>query len=199
MKLYYYIGACSLPVHIVLREAGYKFDLVKVALRKHLTETGEDYFAINPRGYVPALVLDDGALLTEDVSILQYLADQKPETKLAPPAGTMERVRLNEWLNFISSEIHKTLGALFNPKITPEWKDNQVALFDRRCKILAAALDEQPYLRGERFTIADAYLFTILGWTKLFKLDIGKWPAIAGFVGRAAERPAVQAAMKVEG
>ena len=199
MKLYYAPGACSLAVHIVLREAGYKFDLVKVDLRKHLTETGEDFFAINPKGYVPALVLDDGTLLTEDASILQYLADRKPETKLAPLAGTMERVRVNEWLTFISSEIHKTLGALFNPKITPEWKDNQVALFDRRCKILAAALDEQPYLTGERFTIADAYLFTILGWTNLFKLDLSKWPAIAGFVGRVADRPAVQAAMKAEG
>ncbi len=199
MKLYYSPGACSLAVHIVLREAGYKFDLVKVDLRRHVTESGEDYFAINPKGYVPALALDDGTLITEDAVILQYLADQKPETKLAPPAGTMERVRVNEWLNFVSSEIHKTLGALFDPKIPPEWKDNRVALFDRRCKILAAALGERPYLTGERFTIADAYLFTILGWTKLFKLDLGKWPAIAGFVGRVAERPAVQAAMKAEG
>jgi glutathione S-transferase len=199
MKLYYSPGACSLAVHIVLREADYKFDLVKVDLRKHVTETGEDYYTINPKGYVPALVLDDGTLITEDAVILQYLADQKPDTKLAPPAGTMERVRVNEWLNFVSSEIHKTLGALFDPTIPPEWKANRVALFERRCKILAAALDQHPYLTGERFTIADAYLFTILGWTKLFKLDIGKWPAIAGFVGRVAERPAVQAAMKAEG
>jgi glutathione S-transferase len=199
MKLYYYPGACSLAVHIVLREAGYTFDLVKVDLRKHLTETGEDFYAINPKGYVPALRLDDGAVLTEDATILLYLADQKPTTQLAPPVGTMEHVRLTEWLNFISTEIHKTLGALFHPKITPEWRDAQIKTFNRRCKILAAALDEQPYLMGERFTVADAYLFTVLGWTNMFKLDMSKWPAIGGFVGRVADRPAVQAAMKAEG
>ena len=199
MKLYYYPGACSMAVHIALRETGIPFDLDKVDLAKHQTANGEDFYKINPKGYVPALRLDDGQVLTEDAVLLQYIADQKPQSGLAPKAGTMERYRVMEWLNFISSEIHKTLGALFNPKITPEWKDNQVALFGRRCDFLVQQLGGKPYLTGDKFTIADAYLFTILGWANLFKLDMGKWPALQSYAVRIAARPAVKEAMKAEG
>ena len=199
MKLYYYPGACSMAVHIALRETGIPFDLDKVDLAKHQTANGEDFYKINPKGYVPALRLDDGQVLTEDAVLLQYIADQKPQSGLAPKAGTMERYRVMEWLNFISSEIHKTLGALFNPKITPEWKDNQVALFGRRCDFLVKALGSKPYLMGDKFTIADAYLFTILGWANLFKLDMGKWSKLKEYAERIAARPAVKQAMKAEG
>lgn len=199
MKLYYYPGACSMAVHIALREAGIPFDLDKVDLAKHQTADGKDFYKINPKGYVPALRLDDGQVLTEDAVLLQYVADLKPASGLAPKAGTMERYRLMEWLNFISSEVHKTLGALFNPKITPEWKDNQIALFGRRCDFLVKALGSKPYLMGDKFTIADTYLFTILGWANLFKLDMSKWPALQSYAGRIAARPAVKEAMKAEG
>jgi glutathione S-transferase len=199
MKLYYYPGACSMAVHIALREAGISFDLDKVDLAKHRTADGEDFYKINPKGYVPALRLDDGQVLTEDAVLLQYVADQKSASGLAPKAGTMERYRVMEWLNFISSEMHKTLGALFNPKITPEWKEDRIALFGRRCDFLVQQLGGKPYLMGDKFTIADAYLFTILGWTNLFKLDMGKWPALQSYAGRIAARPAVKEAMKAEG
>src|SRR3989337_2387259 len=156
MKLYYSPGACSMAVHIALREAGIPFDLDKVDLAKHQAANGEDFYKINPKGYVPALRLDDGQVLTENAVLLQYVADQKPEAGLAPKAGTMERYRLMEWLNFISSEVHKTLGALFNPKIPAESKEERIALFHRRCDYIVQALGNKPYLMGERFTIADA-------------------------------------------
>lgn len=199
MKLYFYPGACSMAPHIVLREAGYRFDLDKVDLAKKQTASGENYSQVNPKGYVPALRLDDGQVLTEAAVILQYLADHKPESGLAPKAGTLERYRLMEWLNFIAAEIHKTLGALFNPRITPEWKDDRIALFGRRCDFVARALDGKPYLMGDKFGVADAYLFTILGWANLFKLDMGKWPALQSYAERIAARPAVREAMKAEG
>ena len=188
-----------MAVHIALREAGIPFDVDKVDLAKHQTSSGEDFYKINPKGYVPALRLDDGQMLTEDAVLLQYVADQKPASGLAPKVGTMERYRVMEWLNFISSEMHKALGALFNPKITPEWKDNQIALFGRRCDFLVKALGGKPYLTGDKFTIADAYLFTILGWANFFKLDMSKWPALTEYTGRIAARPAVKEAMKAEG
>lgn len=199
MKLYYYPGACSMAVHIVLREASYPFDLVKVDLQKKQTERGEDFFKINPKGYVPAVQLDDGQVLTEDAVILQYLADHKPDAGLAPKPGTMERYRFLEWLNFIATEVHKTLGALFNPKITPEWKENQIALLGRRCDFLVQTLGGKPFLMGDIFTAADAYLFTILGWTSLFKIDMSRWPVLRDYMARIAERPSVKAAMKAEG
>ncbi|MHB8534798.1 MAG: glutathione transferase GstA [Sulfuricaulis sp.] len=199
MKLYFYPGACSMAVHIALREAGHKFELDKVDLARHQTAGGEDYYTVNPKGYVPALRLDNGQVLTEDAVLLQYVADQKPESGLAPKAGTLERYRLMEWLNFISSEIHKTLGALFNPKITPEWKEDRIALFGRRCDYLVRELGGKPFLMGNKFTIADAYLFTVLGWAKLFKLDMGKWPALKEYTARIAARPAVQETLKAEG
>lgn len=199
MKLYYAPGACSMAVHIALRETGQKFDAVKVDLRQHKTESGADYYAVNPKGYVPALRLDNGEVLTEDAVLLQYVADLKPETGLALKAGTMERYRLMEWLNFISSEVHKTLGALFNPKITPEWKDNQIALFSRRCDYLVKSLDGKAYLLGDKFTVADAYLFTVLGWANYFQLDMSRWPSLKEYIAGIAARPAVKDAMRAEG
>jgi glutathione S-transferase len=199
MKLYYYPGACSMAVHIALREAGYEFEIDKVDLKAKKTASGEDYNQINARGYVPALRLDDGQVLTEDAVLLQYVADQKPESGLAPKFGTMERYRLMEWLNFISSEIHKSLGALFNPNITPEWKASQIALFGRRADWLSSKLANQPYLMGDKFTVADAYLFTVLGWCNLHKVDTSKWPVLNDYMARIAARPGVVAAMKAEG
>ena len=199
MKLYYYPGACSMAPHIVLREAGYTFDLDKVDLVNKRTASGEDYSKVNPKGYVPAVKLDDGQVLTEVAVILQYLADQKPQSGLAPKAGTMERYRLMEWLNFVATEIHKTLGALFNPNITPEWKENQITLFGRRCDILTRNLGGKQYLMGDKFSLADAYLFTILNWSNFLNVDMSKWPELKGYMARVAARPAVKEAMKAEG
>jgi glutathione S-transferase len=199
VKLYYYPGASSLAAHIVLREAGYAFELDKVDLAAKTTEGGEDFNQVNPKGYVPALRLDDGQVLTENVVILHYLADLKPEACLAPLAGGRECYRQLEWLNFIATEIHKTLGILFNPRITPEWRDNQIALFGRHAAWISQQLADRPYLMGEQFTIADAYLFTVLNWCKLFKIDLSPWPSLQAYMARIAARPAVQAAMQAEG
>lgn len=199
MKLYYAPGACSLAPHIVLRAAGYRFDLDKLDFATKRTASGEDFTQVNPNGYVPALKLDDGQIFTEVAVILQYLADQKPESGLAPKLGTMERYRLMEWLNFISSEVHKTLGALFNPKLTPEWKDNQIAVFGRRCDYVVKNLGSKAYLLGDKFSIADAYLFTILGWSTYLKVDMSKWPALKDYMARIDAHPAVKEAMRAEG
>jgi glutathione S-transferase len=199
MKLYFSPGACSMAPHIILREAGYKFDLEKVDLASKKTAHGEDYTAVNPKGYVPALETDEGQVLTEASVVAQYLADQKPESGLAPKPGTMERYRLMEWMNFVSTEVHKQFGPLFNPKITPEWKQNQLDTLARRFTYLNEKLNGNAYLMGNRFTVADAYLFTVLNWTNRFKIDLEKWPAIKDYIGRIAERPAVKEAMKAEG
>ena len=199
MKLYYYPGACSMAPHIVLREAGYTFDLDKVDLANKRTASGEDYSKVNPKGYVPAIKLDDGQVLTEVAVILQYLADQKPQSGLAPKAGTMERYRLMEWLNFVATEIHKTLGALYNPNITPDWKENQIALFDKRCEILIRNLGGKQYLMGDKFSVVDAYLFTILNWHNFLNVDMSKWPELKDYMARVAARPAVKEAMRAEG
>ena len=199
MKLYFAPGVCSLAPHIALRESGQAVELIKVDLGKKQTESGEDYLKTNVKGYLPALKLDNGQVLTEVVAILQYIVDQKPNSSLAPQAGTLEHYRLIEWLTFISSEIHKTLGALFNPKITPEWKDNQLALFGRRCDFLSDRLKGKSFLMGEQFTIADAYLFTTLGWSGYLKIDLSPWPALKEYMGRVNARPAVKEAMRAEG
>lgn len=203
MKLYYYPGACSMAAHIVLREALYVFDLDKVDLAAKTTAGGEDYKQVNAKGYVPALRLDDGQVLTENAVILQCLADLKPASGLIPPPGTMERYRLMEWLNFIATEVHKSLGALFNPRITPEWKDQLITLFTRRADWIAGQLVKQPadqhYLMGKDFTVADAYLFTVLNWCGLFHIDLSPWPALQDYMSRIATRPSVIAAMRAEG
>lgn len=199
MKLYYSPGACSLAPHIVLREAGHAFDLIKVDIPNKKTEHGDDYWKINPKGYVPALVLDGGEVLAEVGVVCQYLADQKPGSGLAPPAGTMARYHLMEWLNFVATEVHKQIGALFNPKMTPEMKEVQLGVIERRLNALEKMLDGKDYLMGERFSVADAYLFTVLNWTRAHKIDMAKWPKIQAFMVRVAGRPKVQEAMKAEG
>jgi len=199
MKLYFYPGACSLAPHIVLREAGLSFDLEQVDLGTKLTAGGEDFSKINPKGYVPALRLDDGEVLTEVAVILQYLADHKPESGLEPGAGTMERYRVMEWLNFIATEVHKQFGPLFNPKITAEWKENQLSRLAQRFDYLAQHLGGKQYLMGDNFTVADAYLFTVINWAGFLHVDISKWPQLTDYLARIAARPAVKAAMEAEG
>lgn len=199
MKLYYYPGASSLAPHIALREAGYEFELDKVDLAAQTTASGEDYRQVNPKGYVPALRLDNGQVLTEAAVILQYLADLRPESHLAPAAGGLECYRQLEWLNFIATEMHKPLGALFNPRLTPESRDSHIQGFSRRLDWLAPQLERQPYLAGDHFGIADAYLFTVLGWCRHLAIDLGPWPSLLDYTARIAARPAVAAALRAEG
>jgi glutathione S-transferase len=198
MKLYYSPGACSLAVHIVLREAQYKFDLDRVDLAAKKTEGGEDYLAVNGKGYVPALKLDDGTTLSEVGAIIQYLADEKPRRNLAPKPRTTERYRLIEWINFTASEIHKALGDFFNPKMTPEWREARLERLAKRLDYLNKALGASEHLMGE-FSIADAYLYTVLRWTSIHKIDLSPWPNIQAYMERVAARPAVKKAMKAEG
>lgn len=199
MKLYYSPGACSLSPHIVLREAGFDFSIERVNLRNRQTESGQDFAAINPKGYVPALVLDNGELLTEGPAIVQYLADQAPEKGLLPPVGSLERARVQEWLTFIGTELHKSFSPLFNPAATPEMIDAARAMLNRRLPVAAAAVASHPYLVGEQFTVADAYLFVVLGWAPMVKVDLSAWPSLAEFSARIAARPSVQAALEAEG
>lgn len=199
MKLYFAPGACSMGPHIALREAGYQFDLERVDIPKKKTEHGEDFWKINPKGYVPALQLDDGQVLTEGSVILQYLADLKPESGLAPKLGTMERYRLMEWLNFVSAEIHKQIGALFNPQLTPEMKQVQLGVIGRRLTALEAMLNGRQYLMGDKFSVADAYLFNILNWTNIHKIDLGPWPKVKDYFARVGARAKVQETLKAEG
>jgi len=199
MKLYYSPGACSLAPHIVLREAGFEFDLEKVSLAAKKTASGEDFTQINPKGYVPVLKLDDGHMLTEGPAIDQYLADKKPTSGLAPANGTMERYHLIEWLNFISTELHKQFGPLFKPSTPQETRQTQVDLLCKRFDYVVDQLKNKQYLTGDVFTIADAYLFTVLNWGDVLKLDMSKWPVLQKYVARVAARPQVQAALKAEG
>ncbi len=198
MKLYYAPAACSLSPHIVLREAGLDFELEKVDLGTHKTASGADYYTVNPKGYVPALQMDDGHLLTEVAAVVQYVADRKPDSHLAAPAGTMGRYRQIEWLNFISSEVHKVLGALFKPT-TPEQRQAVLDKLAGRFDYVSKALDHKEYVFGHIFTVVDAYLFTILNWHRFLKVDLGKWPALLGYQQRVAARPAVQKALEAEG
>ncbi len=199
MKLYYAPGACSMAPHIVATEAGTTLELVKVDIPNKKTESGDDFWKINPKGYVPALQLDDGTVLTEVGVICQYLADQKPESGLTAKAGTMERYRQMEALNFASSEVHKQLGALFNPKMTPEMKEVQMGVIERRLNPLEKSLEGKQYVMGDRFTAPDAYLFTVLNWTNPLKIDLGKWPNIKAYMGRVGARPKVQETLRAEG
>ena len=199
MKLYYAPGACSLSPHIVSRELGIPLELKKVNTKDKTVEGGGDYWQVNPRGYVPALVLDNGETLTEGPAIVQYLADQKPEAGLAPKNGTIERYRLQEWLNFLTSEIHKTFSPLFKPNTPEEYKkiakENLAARFDWLDKQLAG----KDYLMGKQFTVADAYLFVLTNWTKFHNIDLARWPNIAAFQKRVGARPKVQEALQAEG
>lgn len=199
MKLYLTPGACSQAPHIALREAGLDFEPVKVDLKAKRLETGEDYKAINPKGSVPALALDDGELLTENAVVLQYIADQAPDSGLIPPAGTMARYRLLEWLNYIATELHKGFGPLFNPASPEEVKTATKALIGGKFDYVQERLGAGPYLTGETFTVADAYLFVILGWTRIHHIDLARWPGLADYRKRVTERPAVRAALHAEG
>ena len=199
MKLYYTPGACSLSPHIVAREAGIAIDLEKVDLKAKKTSNGSDYYEVNAKGYIPMLEIDGGQRLTEGPAIVQYLADQKPESGLAPRAGTMERYRLQEWLNFITSELHKGFGALFNPKIAGDWKQATLDRLGLRLDYLEKQLEGKSYLMGETFTVADAYLFTILNWASMTGVDLGRWPAAKAYHARVGTRPKVQEALKAEG
>lgn len=198
MKLYYSPGACSLAAHIVLRELKYKYELDRVNLAEKKTEAGGDYLAVNPKGYVPALQADDGTVVTEVGVILQYLADQKPRRGLVPKPRTPERYKLMEWLTFISSEIHKGLSDFFNPKMTPEWREAKLDRLGKRLGYLDKALGGNEYLMGE-FSIADAYLFTVLNWTKRHEIDLSAYPNVQAFMQRMGERNTVKKAMKAEG
>ncbi|MDC8757861.1 glutathione transferase GstA [Janthinobacterium fluminis] len=199
MKLYYSPGACSMAPHIVAREAGHAIDLEKVDIPNKKTADGGDYWKINPKGYVPTLVLDDGQVLTEVGVICQYLADQKPESGLVPKFGTFERYHQMEALDFIATEVHKQIGALFNPKLTPEMRTIQIGTITHRLNTLERLLQGKQYFMGDNFSAADAYLFTVLNWTSIHKIDLDKLPNVQAFIGRVAARPHVQETLKVEG
>ena len=198
MKLYYAPQACSLAPHIVLRELGLPFEPIRVDNRSKQTANGADFLAINPKGYVAALQLDNGEVLTEGPAILQYLADLRPEAKLAPVNGTFERVRLQEWLNFVSTEIHGGLGWLFNAQFPEDVKTLIKEKLFKRLAVLCQTLERQDYLLADGFSIADAYLFTVLRWAPLFAIELDRWPALVRFQQRVGLRPAVQAALAVE-
>jgi glutathione S-transferase len=198
MKLYYSPGACSLSPHIVLREAGVPFELEKVDLKTHTTSDGGDYYAVNPKGYVPALRLDDGTLLTEGPAITQYVADLKPGSKLAPANGTLPRYQLIAWLHFIGTELHKQFSPLFHHP-TPEVKEAQLAKLKGRMELVAKALGDKPYLLGEDFTLPDAYLFVMLRWAQRMAKEVFAVPGMEAYFERMKARPAVQAALEAEG
>jgi glutathione S-transferase len=199
MKLYYSPGACSLSPHIVLREAGLSFEVEKVDLGTKKTESGKDFTAINPKGYVPALQLDDGSLLTEGPAIVQYIADKAPQARLAPANGTLERYRLQETLNFIGTELHKNFSPLFNRSYPEDAKTMLRETIAKRFGTLSGPLEKSPFLMGEQFTVADAYLFTVLSWCQWVNVDLSKWPVLTAYQARVAARPHVQAALKAEG
>jgi glutathione S-transferase len=199
MKLYFSPGACSLASHIALLEAGLDFTLEQVDLRSKRTAGGDDFVAINPKGYVPALEMNDGDILTEGPAILQFIADLVPDRQLAPANGTLARYRLLEWLNFISTELHKSFSPLFRPTSTEDMKEAARTGLRNRLTWLAARLEGGDFLTGSQFTVADAYLFTVLGWTSRVQFDLAPWPALAAFVQRVAARPSVQQALRDEG
>ncbi len=199
MKLYFAPGACSLSPHIVLEEAGITADTEQVNNQEKKTKSGKDYWTVNPKGQVPALQLDSGEMLTEGPVIVQYLADQNPASGLVPAAGTIERYRVQEWLNFITSELHKSFGPIFRPTTPDAYKTISRENLGKRFDWLDKQLAGKQYLMGDKFTVADAYLFTVLRWSPRVEIDISKWSNLKAYVDRVAARPKVQAAMKAEG
>lgn len=197
MKLYYAPGACSLAAHITLHESGLPFTALRVDLRAHTLPDGTDYYGLNPKGYVPLLELDNGTRLSEVAVILQYIADREPG-RLAPAFGSFERYQLMEWLNFIATEIHKGLNPLWKPTTPDAYKSVVLDAVGKRFDFVVQSLGDKPFLTGDRFTIADAYLFTIVNWHKFLKFDIGRWPSLERFQARVAARPGVQAALRAE-
>lgn len=198
MKLYYSPGACSLAPHIVLRELGLPFETVQVDLKTHKLASGADYYQINPKGYVPALQLDDGSLFTEGAAILQYLADRKPEAGLLGASGSMERYRAIEWLTFISSELHKGFGPLFNGDMPEAAKKIFLDKLKNRFALLDKHLASHEFLMGKKFTVADAYAFTILNWKNFLNVDLSPWKNIEAYLNRVAARPKVRETMHAE-
>jgi glutathione S-transferase len=199
MKLYFSPGACSLSPHIVLLEAGLPFTLEKVDLRSKVTASGQDYRSINSKGYVPALETDSGAILTEGPAIVQYLADRAPEKLLAPAPGTMERYQLMSWLNFISAEIHKNYSPMFRPDVGDDIKAYARGNLLKRYGYVDKMLEGRDYLGGERFSVADVYLFVVTNWAGHVKLDLSAFPNVLAFQKRIGARPAVQQALRAEG
>jgi glutathione S-transferase len=198
MKLYYAPGACSLSPHIVAREAGIDLELEKVDTKSHTYNGGSDFYKVNPKGYVPALEIGAGEVLTEGPAIVQYLGDQKPQSGIVPPAGSSERYRLQEMLGYINSEIHKTYSPLFG-KPSDEVAHERREYLKKRYAYLEGVLATQQYLVGNKFSAADAYLFTVTNWSKYVNLDLSGYPNLQEFQKRVAARPAVQQAMKEEG
>jgi glutathione S-transferase len=198
MKLYFSPGACSLHPQIALREAGVPFELVRVNLGAHKLADGTDYYDINPKGYVPALELDDGARLTEGAVIVQYVADRNPSAKLLPPAGTLERLRVQEWLHFIGTEVHKQFSPLFNRQLPDEQRENQKRKIAGRFDLIEKQLQATTYLTGDTFTVADGYLYNMLRWTAGTGIDLARWPALKAYFERIDERPSVKAALEAE-
>jgi glutathione S-transferase len=198
MKLYYAPNACSLAPHIVLRELDLRFELIRVDNHTKKTLVGDDFLAINPKGYVAALQLDNGEVLTEGPALLQFIADLRPEAGLVQANGTFERVRLQEWLNFISTEIHGGLGWLFTSQFSEEVKALIKEKLFKRFAVLCQTLERQEYLMVGGFSVADAYLFTVLRWAPLFAIELGQWPALARFQARIDQRPSVKAALDAE-
>ncbi|MEP7155667.1 MAG: glutathione transferase GstA [Betaproteobacteria bacterium] len=199
MKLYFSPGACSLSPRISLLEAGLDFTTEKVDTKTKKTESGGDFYAVNSKGYVPVLQLDNGEYLTEGPAIVQYIADLKPESGLAPKAGTMERTRLQEMLNFITSEIHKGFSPLFDATLSPEVKQVFKDKLGKRFDWLSADLQNKTWAMGENFSVADGYLFTVLNWGQWVGVDLAKWPVLLAYHARVAARPKVQEALKAEG
>ena len=199
MKLYYSPGACSLSPHIALIEAGLKFEAIAAPTKTHKLPDGSDYYAVNPLGYVPFLVLDDGRTLREGPAIVQYIADQAPAKNLAPANGTFERAKLQETLNFIGTELHKTIGSLFNPAMPADFKANVIAKSHERLKFTDAELAGKQYLMGDNYSVADGYLFTVTNWAKLVGIDLAPYANLVAYRARVAARPATVAAMTAEG
>jgi glutathione S-transferase len=198
MKLYYSPGACSLSPHIVLREAGLAFEPVMAPTKTHKLPDGTDYYTINPLGYVPMLELDDGTRLREGPAIVQYLADQVPARNLAPANGTLPRYRLQEWLTFIGTEIHKSFSPLFNPGMPEAGKQIYRDRLANRFQFVDKELQGKDYLMGDNFTVADAYLYTVTRWSKVMSVDISAYANLVAHHARVEARPAVQEALKVE-
>jgi glutathione S-transferase len=199
MKLFYAPGACSMAVHIALNEVGRDYDLEKVDLAAKTTESGDNYLDINSKGYVPCMQLDNGEYLTEVQALLQYIADNNPDANLLPGLDDTARYRVLESMNYISTELHKNFGPMFNPASSDEQRQAAQDLVTMRLGLIDELLASGQHIAGEQFSIADAYLTTVLGWTQFVKMDLSPWPNIAAYVGRVMARPAIQKTLKEEG
>ena len=199
MKLYYSPGACSQAAHIVLHETGFSHDSVAVDLRAKTTADGSDYLRTNPKGAVPALELENGEVLTENAVILQYLGDRSGSSDLFPPPGDFRRYRVLEWANFVATELHKGFSPLFTPNASSEWKQAARDQLAKKFDYVERQVGSGPFLTGEQFTIADAYLFVMLGWTAVTDIDLARWPKLTAFRERAAQRPSIRQVLQFEG